>query len=187
MARRTTFGLASLAVVACWSGARAQDAPVTGRDTPKRARALCDAGDFDKAEALLSRRLAILPYDTEARLLLARLLDWNGEADEAIALLDYACGDVAALSDEASILARQALDGPRVRRRRGEVLRSPGRDPAADEAWKAERRQRAAGLLDKAHSLSGGSDETARLLAALRGGGEVAPACSDWSSHRAGR
>lgn len=186
-ARGAAIGLVVTAALACWSGARAEDAPAS---VAERARALADAGDLEQAEALLSRRLAILPYDTEARLLLARLLDWNGEVEDAIALLDYACGHVECLTDEASTLARQSVDGPHVRRRRGELLRSAEGDPATDAAWKAQRRARAIELYEKAISLAPRgrpADEAGRGLAALRAGAGVAPACSTWSAHRAGR
>lgn len=140
----------------------AQEADVT-----HEAYGLARKGKIADAERLLRGRLEAAPDDEAARELLAQLLEWDGRPDAAVELLDAPGASAHALALAADALRRQAQDGPRVTRRRGQVTYHPG-DEAADAPWSHQRLERAAACLERALPQSPDDEELLVALAETR-------------------
>jgi tetratricopeptide (TPR) repeat protein len=127
--------------------ARGPNARVRAGDTVEAATAQAERGDVTGAIAVLRRHLEESPGDHKARLRLGRFLDYEGRADEAIALwkagLAHERGRRALHLAMAYRLRKQAEDGPNVVRRRETVTYRPSSGGAAEKIYRMRRAKRA--------------------------------------------
>ncbi|MCK6471444.1 MAG: tetratricopeptide repeat protein [Planctomycetes bacterium] len=114
----------------------------------EQAIAMANQGKFDDAVALLRAEAGKGPATVRQSILLGRLLDHIGKADEACAAweknLRKNADDYPLLMEIGRIRARQGDDGPNVSYDRGAVSYSPSKDEAKEEEYKQKHLRMAA-------------------------------------------
>jgi tetratricopeptide (TPR) repeat protein len=107
--------------------------------------------------------------DVEARVVLGRILNFDGRPDEAVAVweagLESAAADYPLLLSIGEVRARQGNSGPTVTERRGTLSVEPSKDKAAEEAFKTKHLALAAAAFERAQKLRPDGIEPARRLA----------------------
>jgi tetratricopeptide (TPR) repeat protein len=119
-------------------------APVTEpMSINERAIALLNQGRVEEAEQMLRERLRSTVGDNEARILLGRVLDFDGRPEEAVKVwkegISGGDADFALWMYIGDLRARQGEDGPTLTRRRGTMTAQPDRDQAASAQYKKDR------------------------------------------------
>lgn len=137
----------------------------------QKARTLANQGQVDKAIDVLRGHLDKNSHDSDARLFLGSLLDFDGRPDDAIKL--YEAGltgravDFPLLIEIAETQQRLGEEGPSITRRRGMITASPNRDPAGAEKFKQERLAKAVAAYEKALKLVPGEAKATKALASV--------------------
>jgi cytochrome c-type biogenesis protein CcmH/NrfG len=136
----------------------------------ERAIQLANQGKIEAAIDVLRGELKQDGKNVKARLLLGRILDFDGRPDEAVdvwraGLKESGSGDFMLLMAIGEIRARQGEDGPSIVRRRGTFTAMPTRDEAGETKFKAARLGDAAEALEKACKLRPDDSEAAKTLA----------------------
>jgi tetratricopeptide (TPR) repeat protein len=149
----------------------------------EKAVSLVNQGSVDAALDLLRGRLVENAKDVDARVLLGRILDFDGRPDEAVDLwekgLAGAAGDYRLWMSIGQIRQRQGNDGPTVSYRRGMVGFSPSKDEASERRYKSTRLDQAATAFAKARSLEPDEPDAAEALAAVLTAQEKFDAAAD--------
>lgn len=165
-ARCALFLAAASACLSPASTVKAQgDAPT------EQALRLANRGDVDRAIQVLRDYLNKNAKDVNARVILGRILDFDGRPDEAVTLweggLTDAASDLPVLMAIGEIRHRQGRDGPTVSYRRGMVGAIPSKDEAEEGRFKRSRLAQAATAYEKARKLRPDEPEAARALASV--------------------
>src|SRR5262249_6542539 len=118
-----------LTCLACTSPIAAQ------QETPlDQAVKLANQGNLDRAMTVLRDHLKRNAKDVNARGVLGRILDFDGQPDEAVKIweegLTGAASDFTFLVAIGEIRHRQGSDGPTISYRRGTVTANPPKDEA---------------------------------------------------------
>jgi tetratricopeptide (TPR) repeat protein len=163
------FGLLFVAASACLSQAATV---IAQEDVPtEQAIQLANRGNVDRAIQVLRDHLNKNAKDVRARVVLGRILDFDGQPDEAVKLWEK--GLTGTVSDFPFLLAigeirhRQGSDGPTVSRRRGMVGAHPSKNEAEDERFKRSHLAQAATAFEKARKLRPDEPEAAMALASV--------------------
>jgi len=140
------FTLLFVAASACLSPASAVTAQ--GDGPTEQALQLANQGKVDRAIEVLRDYLNKNDNDVHARVVLGRILDFDGRPDEAVTLweagLTDAVSDLPLLMSIGEIRRRQGNDGPTVSYRRGMVGANPSKNEAEEERFKRSRLAQAA-------------------------------------------
>jgi len=163
------FALLFVAASACLSPASAGTAQ--GERPTEQAVQLANQGNVDRAIEVLRDDLNKNAKDVRARVVLGRILDFDGRPDEAVTLweagLTVAESDLPLLMSIGEIRHRQGNDGPTVSYRRGMVAVNPSKNEAEEERFKRSRLAQAATAYEKARKLRPDEPEAARALASV--------------------
>jgi tetratricopeptide (TPR) repeat protein len=171
---RTLSGLLfSGLVAAATSACLAHEPPVAAwGDTPTdQAVRLANQGNVDRAIQVLRDHLDKNEKDIQARVVLGRILDFDGRPDEAVAVwekgLSGGGADFPLLMSIGEIRHRQGQGGPTIIRRRGMIGASPSKDEAGEERFKRAHLALAATAFEKARKLRPDQPEPAGALASV--------------------
>lgn len=120
----------------------------------EKALELANQGRIEEAATVLDVRLRTIPEDTNARVLLSRLYDYDGDPNRAIETLKSGLAgkesDLDLLAELYSLYVRMGDDGPTVSYKRGAVTYSPSKDKEKEEAFKREHLRLAVNVCEKA-------------------------------------
>jgi Flp pilus assembly protein TadD len=141
-----------------------------GRDETavEQAVKLVNRGEVALAIDRLRKQVEAHPRDAQARIVLGRILDYDGRTDEAVVCCEAGLAqgpeDVPLLLAIGELRKRQAEAGPNVTRRRGSIEVRPSRDEAAEQRYEKERLAEAAAAYERARKVA---PEDPRVLHAL--------------------
>ncbi|MGO9470899.1 MAG: tetratricopeptide repeat protein [Isosphaeraceae bacterium] len=163
------FALFLMAAWACFSPASVFTAQ---EDSPtEQAVQLANQGNVDRAIQVLRACLDKSAEDVHARFVLGRVLDFDGQPDEAVTVweagLTGAESDLRLLMAIGEIRHRQGNDGPTVSYRRGMVAVNPSKNEAKEEQFKRSCLEQAATAYEKARKLCPGEPRAASALASV--------------------
>jgi tetratricopeptide (TPR) repeat protein len=124
----------------------------------EQAIVLLNQGKVEEAERLLRERLQVEGADHDARILLGRVLDFDGRPEEAVTIWKQGIrggqADFALWMHLGDLRARQGDDGPTLTRRRGTMTAEPNRDKAASAKFKKEHLEMAVDAYSKGVELA---------------------------------
>lgn len=132
---------------------------------------LVNQGDVERGADLLREHLRKNETDVRARVILGRILDFDGRPDEAVTLWQAGLTgrdfDWPLLMSIGEIRKRQGNDGPTITYRRGTVTANPSKDKAEEERIKRSHLADAATTFEKAAKLRPDDADAAKSLAAV--------------------
>jgi Flp pilus assembly protein TadD len=132
---------------------------------------LVNQGNVDRGIEVLRNHLKGHRDDVNARIVLGRILDFDGRPDEAVMVWEAGVSNTAAdfplLMSIGEIRHRQGTDGPTISYRRGMVQANPSKNEAEEERYKTSHLAQAATTLERARKLRPSAPEAASALASV--------------------
>jgi tetratricopeptide (TPR) repeat protein len=164
---RALVVLSFAAIVICG----APIAPIMAQDEAPTEQAvrLVNQGKVDRGIEILRNHLKGHGDDVNARIVLGRILDYDGRPDEAVTVWEAGVSKTAAdfplLMSIGEIRRRQGSDGPTITYRRGTVQFNPSKNEAEEERYKTSHLAQAATTYEHARKLRPNAPEAASALA----------------------
>lgn len=156
----------ALGIVACADGRQPGD-----DDLLERVSAMLRQGKIEQGQQALRQHLESNQNDSTARIMLGRVLDYDGRPDEAVQVweegLRQGPDDISLLMMIGQLRAQQGRNGPTVTSRRGMVKTEPSRDKAAEEKFQQEHMALAVKTFEQALKLDPDHRQAAVELAAV--------------------
>jgi tetratricopeptide (TPR) repeat protein len=166
---RSLFAFTWVAVWVCLAAESPAAAP--GDAPTDEALQLANRGQVDRAIQVLRDYLNANSRDVRARVVLGRILDFDGRPDEAVTLWEGGLtgteSDFPLLMSIGEIRLRQGRDGPMITYRRGMVGAIPSKNEADADRYTRSRLAEALAAYEKAVKLRPEEPEVAKALASV--------------------